>query len=124
MSILLNEQKYISLRTFRKTGVSVDTAVWFASDNVSTHYVFSAESAGKVKRLRNSPRAQIAACDYKGRLIGEWLNCYAWLIDDPEELGRAHNQFINKYGWIMRITDIFSWLSGRLNKRVYIRIEL
>ena len=120
----LINRKYISLRTFRKTGVSVDTPVWFASTNDSAHYVFSAARAGKVKRLRNSSKAQIATCDFRGGSLGPWLDCRAHLVDDLAELNRAHEQFVCKYGWTMRITDFFSWLSGRLNRRVYIRIEL
>ena len=120
----LSEEKHISLRTFRKTGASVDTPVWFSTTDESTHYVFSAANAGKVKRLRNSPKAQIATCDFKGGSVGTWLDCSAQLVDDPDELDCAQKQFIKKYGWIMHIANFFSWLTGRLNKRVYIRIKL
>ena len=120
----LTEEKYISLRTYRKTGVGVDTPVWFASQDALTHYVFSAASAGKVKRLRISPKAQIATCDFRGGSIGTWLDCHAQLVYDLDEIALARKQLIGKYGWIMRFTDFLSWFSGRLSKRVYIRIEL
>ena len=120
----LAKKKHISLRTFRKTGVSVDTPVWFITTDDSIHYIFSAAGAGKVKRLRNSSTVQIASCDFKGGSLGDWLDCHAYLVDDPSELNRAHEQFIRKYGWIMRVIDVFSWLSRRFNQRAYIRIEL
>ena len=119
-----SNKKYISLRTFRKTGEGVDTPVWFASTNDSMHYVFSTGGAGKVKRLRNSSKAQINICDFRGGILGTWLDCRAYLVDNPGELNRAHERFVCKYGWTMRITDYLSWLSGRLNRRVYIRIEV
>jgi len=122
MSLL--KAKYISLRTFRKTGVPVDTPVWFASPDDKTHYVFSAENAGKVKRLRNSSKAQIATCDARGGSVGTWLDCNAYLVDDDKELNDAHELFVQKYGWTMRITDFFSGLAGRKDKRDYIRIEM
>ena len=49
----LDQAAYFSLATFRKSGVAVETPVWFAGDK-QTYYVFSAGQAGKVKRLRNS----------------------------------------------------------------------
>ena len=118
------QEKHISLRTFRKTGVNVDTPVWFITTDDSIHYVFSASVAGKVKRLRNSSTAQIASCDFMGGSLGEWVDCHAYLVADRAELNRAHEKFISKYGYIMRVVDFFSWLTGRLNNRAYIRIEL
>ena len=62
----LTQVKYFSLRTYRKTGVAVDTAVWFA-DGDGCYYVFSEAKAGKVKRLRNSAQAAVAVCDPQPR---------------------------------------------------------
>lgn len=120
----LEQAKYVSLRTFRKSGAAVDTPVWIASESDTKHYVFSARNAGKVKRLRNSPESQVATCDYRGGSLGGWLDCRAFLVDDEAEVASAHQLFIGKYGMTMRITDFFSRLSGRLDERDWIRIEL
>ncbi|MBT4162476.1 MAG: PPOX class F420-dependent oxidoreductase [Gammaproteobacteria bacterium] len=119
----LEAAKYISLRTFRKSGVPVDTPVWFASADSNKHYVFSAADAGKVKRLRNSAKAQIATCDGRGGSLGEWTDCESYLVDDSEEIQSAYRCLNSKYGWMMKITDFFSRLSGRINHRAVIRIE-
>lgn len=119
-----NTQKHISFRTFRKTGINVDTPVWFATLDESTCYVFSAPEAGKIKRLRNSSKAQITNCNFRGGSTEIWLDCRAHLVKDHIEIKRAHELFKEKYGWVMRITDFFSSVLGRLNRRVYIRIEL
>ena len=44
---------YLSLKTFRKSGASVATPVWFASTGHNQLHVFSAKNAGKIKRIRN-----------------------------------------------------------------------
>ena len=79
--------RYISFRTFRRSGVAVDTPVWFASVDPDTHYVFSAADAGKVKRVRNSSTAQMATCDLKGGTLGHWHDChaaFAYVFDSGE----------------------------------------
>jgi PPOX class probable F420-dependent enzyme len=63
----LDRAKYISLTTFRKTGVGVPTAVWFAIMGGSLVVITSA-TAGKVKRARNKGRAQFVRCSMTGRV--------------------------------------------------------
>ena len=115
--------RYLNLSTFRRTGVAVDTPVWFA-ENAGVLYVFSAGDAGKVKRLRNSSRARVAACDARGSLRGEWLDAEARLVTDAATQDRAYTALRAKYGWQMQLTDFFSRLSGRLQRRAVIAIEV
>ena len=117
------DAKYFSLATFRKDGRKVATPVWFAT-NGDVHYVFSAGDAGKVKRLRNSNRAEVAACDVRGKLLGEWQEASAALFDDPEEVATALALLRKKYGWQMRMADWGARLAGRYGKRGYIRVTL
>ena len=72
----LDHEKYISLATFRKSGKEVATPVWFAASEERL-WVFTAGSSGKVKRLRNSPRAKVAACNMRGRVHGAWQDARA-----------------------------------------------
>lgn|GEM_PF-410171 len=110
---------YLNLATFRKTGTEVRTPVWFARD-AERIYIFSSGNAGKVKRLRNSSRARIAPCDVRGKILGEWADADAFLIDDKNEIARADAAFRKKYGWISVVTDFFAGLSGRRKQRAYI----
>jgi PPOX class probable F420-dependent enzyme len=119
----LDNAQYVSLRTFRRSGVPVDTPVWFAPGGSKTYYVFSAANAGKVKRLRLSSRAQLATCDMRGGSLGEWQDCEAYLTEDTAEIAGALQALRQKYGWQMVLTDFFSRLSGRYHQRAYIRIE-
>lgn len=118
------QARYLSLRTFRRSGIAVDTPVWFARAGNEAYYVFSAADAGKVKRLRLSPAAQIATCDVRGGSLGEWQDCRAYLTSDSEEIAEALRVLRNKYGWQMAMTDFFSKLTGRYEKRAFIRVEV
>jgi PPOX class probable F420-dependent enzyme len=113
-------QKYLNLQTYRKNGKAVPTPVWFAADN-HTLYLYSLASAGKVKRIRNNPNVQIAPCDMRGRIKGEWVGAKARIVDENEaEVG--HRLLIRKYGLVKKVGDFFSKLRKR--ERVVIAIEL
>jgi len=117
---------YISLATFRKDGRKVATPIWAASiQERPTHLVmFSDPNAGKVKRLRNSARAEVALCDVRGKLLSDWVEAQAYLIESGQDTRAASSAVRTKYGWQSRLLDLTSRLGGRLGKRQYVRIEL
>ena len=119
----LREARYLSLATFRRDGRAVETPVWFAEHDVKL-YVFSAGDAGKVKRLRNSARARVAACDVRGRLRGDWEDATASIVEDPKTIETAYGALREKYGLQMWLTNFFSRLTGRIGKRAILEIAL
>jgi PPOX class probable F420-dependent enzyme len=119
----LDRARYLNLATFRRSGVAVETPVWFAADE-DRYYVFSAGNAGKVKRLRNSSRARVASCDMRGKVLGSWRDADAVLIREEETVRKAHRALRRKYGWQMILTDWLSRLTGRFAHRAYIAITL
>ena len=114
--------QYLNIGTFRKSGNRVDTPVWFAVDG-DYFYVLSNNQAGKLKRLRNSSRCQLAPCTLLGSPTGEWRDSDAFLVSDPEEEKRAHQALKKKYGWQMLLLDSGAWIGGRIKQRTYIRIN-
>jgi PPOX class probable F420-dependent enzyme len=120
---MLEGERYLSLATFRRDGRAVSTPIWFAADKEGALYAFSAGDAGKVKRLRNSPRARVAACDARGRVHGEWCEARGYLVADAAQRARADELLHGKYGWLMWLADAGSRLTGRHAKRMYLRIE-
>jgi PPOX class probable F420-dependent enzyme len=114
--------QYLNLGTFRKSGVRVDTPVWFATHN-SGLYVLSNQEAGKIKRLKNSSRCAIAPCTFVGKATGPWQDSEAALVDNTDEINAAHAALKQKYGWQMLILDGGAWLGGRIKERSYIRIR-
>jgi uncharacterized protein len=113
--------KYLSLETFRKTGVGVRTPVWFAQEpGREVFYVYSEAHVGKIKRVRNNPKVRIAPCDFRGNLRGAWIDARARICQSDEA---AHGQQLlrNKY-WLKKLGDFF----GRLlrHKNEVLAIEL
>ncbi len=119
----LHGARYLNFATFRKSGAAVETPVWFA-EHAGRYYFFSAGDAGKVKRLRNSDRARVAACDFRGKVLGPWLPARARLIDDPVTIDPAARAMRAKYGFQSWVGDALSTLSGRIGRRAWIEIEL
>jgi PPOX class probable F420-dependent enzyme len=119
----LNQHRYISLATFRLNGAEVATPVWFAAAD-GRLYVFTAEQSGKVKRLRHSLRARVALSDARGRVRGEWRAASARILTEPRSIERAQAALQAKYGWQMRVTNLLSSLTGRINHRAWLEIQL
>ncbi len=120
----LQAAPYVSLRTYRKSGAAVDTPVWSAPGDDDALYIFSAGQAGKVKRLRNTARAQVAVCDVRGKLLGEWLEAEGELVSEPAQIEAALAALRAKYGWQMWLADVGAKLTGKFNQRAYIRVTL
>jgi PPOX class probable F420-dependent enzyme len=120
--VRLDREPYLSLATFRRSGVAVPTPVWFARVGDKL-YVFSAGDAGKVKRLRNSAKARVASCDARGNLLGEWQDAVARVVSDAARIAAAEAAMRAKYGWQVRLLDFFSGLTGRKGKRAWLEID-
>jgi PPOX class probable F420-dependent enzyme len=119
----LSAERYMSLATFRRNGAAVETPVWFA-ETEGKLYVFSASDSGKVKRLRHSPRARVAACNARGRIDGAWIDARARIVAGPAVIDAAYAALRAKYGWQMQLTDLLSRLTGRYAGRAILEIEL
>ena len=115
--------QYISLATFRRSGETVKTPVWFA-ERGGKIYVFTAAGSGKVKRLKNDKKIRATPCGPRGRLRGEWIEGQARRIDDPALERAAYAALLAKYGWQMRVLNFFSKLSGRIEERAILELEL
>jgi PPOX class probable F420-dependent enzyme len=79
----LRREKYIDLVTYRKTGVPVHTPVWFAEKDGAL-YVMSRSDSGKVKRIRNDPRVEVAPSTIRGKRTGAGIPGRAQVSADPE----------------------------------------
>jgi len=98
-------QKYISLKTFRKSGVGVATPVWFGEQDGKL-YVMTRSDMGKTKRIRNNPQVHVAPCTIRGKVTGAEFAATARILP-PEEHARAR-QAINRKYWMARIPLIWA----------------
>ncbi len=119
----LDQEPYLNLATFRRSGAAVETPVWFAA-HAGRLYVFTEGTAGKVKRLRANPAIRIAPCNLRGRPKGAWLPGRARRVDDAAAVAAAYRALRRKYGLQMRLIDLFSRLSGRIGKRAILELEV
>jgi PPOX class probable F420-dependent enzyme len=118
-----DRHRYLVLATFRRSGVEVRTPVWFAAVDGKI-YLFTAGESGKVKRLRHSSRARVAPSDMRGRVRGVWWDVAARIVTEPGLIERAHTALRAKYGSQMWLGDLFSRLTGRMERRAWIEIEV
>ena len=107
-------RRYVSLTTFRRTGVGVATAVWVAPMGDAV-VVTTGAAAGKTKRIRNDPRVELRECDARGRVrpgapvvVGR-----AEVVTDPDEQHRLLAAHRRKYGWQYRAFLWFEHLVAR-----------
>lgn len=119
----LDQARYCSLKTFRKDGRAVATAVWFAAAG-DRFFAFSAGDAGKVKRIRNSERAEVAPCDVRGKVQGAYVPAVATVLTTQPDTDTALRALRSKYGIVMYLFDLGSKLGGRFDKRAYIQFRL
>jgi PPOX class probable F420-dependent enzyme len=99
------EQKYLSLETYRASGIGVRTPVWFAAAPGPTLYIYSAADSGKAKRIRRSGVARVAACDIRGNVSGSWVDAQATIVG-PDEFRRAMPLLNRKYWPWKAILDL------------------
>ena len=111
----IHGQKYISLATFRKTGVPVHTPVWFAEEN-GRLYIFTNPKSGKVKRMRNNPQVHIAPSTIRGKITGSEFAARARILP-PEDWPRARKLLESKY-WLMKVPFLWS------KDNVFVEIEV
>lgn len=103
--------RYANLTTFRKTGKPVATPVWFAEEH-GRIYVYTAPDSGKVTRLRNNSRVQLAPCTFSGKVLGPAVDAQARILA-AGETGRARQALLAKYGWQARLGLFLSRLRRR-----------
>ena len=101
----IHGQKYISLKTFRKSGTGVATPVWFGEEDGKL-YLMTGSGMGKTKRIRNNPQVKVAPCTMRGKVTGPDFAATARILP-PEEQANAR-QTINRKYWMARLPLIWA----------------
>jgi uncharacterized protein len=101
----IQNQKYISLTTFRKSGAGIATPVWFGEDDGKL-YVMTLSKMGKTKRVRNNPQVRVAPCTFRGKVTGPEFPASARIL--PAEEQKHARQTINRKYLMARLTAPFS----------------
>jgi uncharacterized protein len=90
--------------TFRRDGTPVATPVWAV---VARGLVYTRveRGSGKVKRLRREPRALLAPCTARGRVLGPPLVARGRVLEAPEE-DSAEDALADRHGLLR---TFFEW---------------
>lgn len=112
------DARYVSLTTFRKTGVAVPTPVWAVPLPDGRLGVWTAPDAGKVKRLAHTPAVEVTACDVRGRIKpGAQVHTgSAIVVDDGPEVGQVQSALRRKYGLQGVIAGIGARVKGAVKR--------
>jgi len=100
----LRSYQYINLITYRRSGETVATPVWFAYEH-DRLYVGTGRNAGKIKRIRNNPQVLIEPCDARGTPLGECMTAHARVLDVVEH-AHINRLLTQKYGLMKRMIDL------------------
>ncbi len=97
--LALADEQYVLLTTTRRSGDRVPTPVWVARDGDGLVVTTGAE-AGKVKRIRHTPRVTLQACDRVGRPLdgAPVIVAHATVHDDEASRAALDAALSEKYG--------------------------
>jgi uncharacterized protein len=96
----IHGQRYVSLTTFRKTGVAVPTPLWFTEDSGKLYFMTRSDS-GKYKRIRNNAGVRVAPCTMRGRVTGPEFAGTARILPEADWPG-ARKALQRKY-WLAKL---------------------
>ena len=116
------EQKYLALETFRKSGQGVKTPVWFVQDE-ETLLVWTEAGSGKAKRIRNDGTVRVAPSTGTGEPVGEWLPAHAQADESPETINHVEKLMKKKYGVMFNIFGLLGKIRSG-DKYTAIKIQI
>ena len=109
--------RYVSLKTYRKNGQTVATPLWVVQHlkehDGRTLFAFTNATSGKVKRIRNKSKSEIALCSLKGEILSSWSEATVTLSSEGKDLQKVIALMYEKYSWQMFLVDIFARIGRR-----------
>lgn len=118
----LSAGKYISITTFRKSGEGVSTPVWVTRDGEALYVITGAES-GKVKRMRNNPKIEVAPCDVRGKTTGPSVDATGELLDAAGTV-QVEKRVSKKFGLMYQAMKIVEKVRHRHGENIGLRVTL
>jgi uncharacterized protein len=115
------KSEYILLTTFTKDGRPKPTPIWAAPDG-DRLVVITQEKSWKVRRIRNTPRVTVAACDMRGNPNGDAVDAVAAILDKSAN-GATYDAIGKRYGLIGKTFNVFSKLRGGMKNNVTIELK-
>jgi PPOX class probable F420-dependent enzyme len=115
-------QQYLNIETFRKSGVGVKTPVWFALDGDAL-YIWTQADSGKAKRIRINPDVRIAPAKADGTPVGEWIPAKAHTDESDKALDHVTRLLKKKYGASFTMFGFMGKLRGAKYTSIRVQVE-
>jgi uncharacterized protein len=115
------KSEYILLTTFTKDGRPKPTPIWAAPDGERL-LVITQQKSWKVKRIRNTPRITLAACDMRGNPKSEAIEATAGILD-KSQTGAVYDAIGKRYGILGKTFNLFSKLRGGMKNNVGLELK-
>jgi hypothetical protein len=115
------KSEYILLTTFTKDGRPKPTAIWAAPDG-DRLVVITQDKSWKVKRIRNTPRVTLAACDLRGNPKSDAVEATATILDKSHN-GAVYDAIGKRYGLLGKTFNLFSKLRGGMKNNVGLELK-
>jgi PPOX class probable F420-dependent enzyme len=116
--MVLEDEKYIALTTFRRSGEAVSTPVWVVPVSDGRVGFWTAMGTGKTKRLGNDPLVSVQPCDVRGRPRSGTASVpgTAEMVQSGRLFDEVQAKVRQKYGLMTRITGLLARL-GPLGRK-------
>jgi hypothetical protein len=56
-------------------------------------------------------------------VLGPWIDATCAIVEDTAQQKRMMDALTRKYGWQLRILNVFAGLAGRVNQRAYLEVS-
>ena len=119
---LFENQQYLNIETFRKSGVGVKTPVWFARDGDAL-YIWTQADSGKAKRIRINPDVRIVPAKADGTPVGEWVLAKAHADESDEALSHVKRLLRKKYGASFTMFGLTGKMRGTKYTSIRVQVE-
>ncbi len=107
--------RWLLLESEGLNGERVPTREWFAAIN-ETVFIRTEAGSGKLRRIERRPIVKVAACDFRGIPINDYIECMARIVA-PEHEPEAEVALCRQYGLARRL---FSALAR--NEHTYLEL--
>lgn len=118
----LAKAQYILLTTFTKDGRPKPVPIWAAAQG-DRLLVITQATSWKVKRIRNTPRVQLAICDMRGNPKSDAVEGTAAILD-KSQTGAVYDSIGRRYGIVGKVFNAFSKLRGGMEKNVGLELRI
>ena len=113
-----DDQKYVSLTTYKKSGDAVATPVWIVPKDGKL-FVWTDRASFKAKRLIRDPRCTVAPCNASGsKLLGPTANGAARLLA-PNEADPVVEALKARYGYQYGLIKFINVFRGKKDYAVF-----